>query len=725
MDAEDWKPGAGPLMTRWAKDVSPTNAHPEYPRPQMVRKDWLNLNGLWDLKLADGTDTQILVPYPVESALSGVMKHSDRLIYRRTFLVPKAWRGQRVLLRFGAVDWRAEVLVNGQTVGQHEGGYTPFSFDITGALKKYGPQEVVVTVWDSTDFGTQPRGKQVSNPSGIFYTSVSGIWQTVWLEPVDAACITGIEVVSDIQNKTVTFTIQAEGGKPEKATIDCKELGARVYGRIGEPILMRVPKAKLWSPDAPTLYPITVKLTSGDAVESYFALRKTSLGKDKEGITRMMLNNTFIFQHGPLDQGWWPDGLYTAPSDDALKYDLKMVKAMGFNMLRKHIKIEPARFYYHCDQMGMLVWQDMPSRSVGGEGPGVPGFDPLGGEAGKANFEREWKEIIESLQFFPCIVMWVPFNEGWGQYDTERIAAWTKSLDPTRLVNNASGWVDKKCGEVVDMHDYTGPGMFPAEEQRASVLGEYGGLGMPVKGHSWQQNGNWGYANLESQKALFENYAHLNQGLNRLIGKGLSAAIYTQMTDVEGEVNGLMTYDREVVKMPLEKLASSNRALYFAAPRIKAIIPNGQQEPQTWSYTTNAMQAGQNWFAEDYNDSAWQKGPGGFGNPGTLGAVVKTVWNTKEIWIRKQVDLSAEDLAHPEDLFFDVYYDQDVEIYFNGTLACKHSKGSTNYEVIPLTPKAATALRVGWNWIAAYGHTDLNKTPPWWCLDIGFSRNLP
>jgi len=416
--AQDWKPCEGPLMTRWAKDVSPNNALPEYPRMQMVRKDWLNLNGLWDIKLADGTNAKILVPYPVESALSGVMKHSDRLTYRRTFEVPAAWRGKRVLLHFGAVDWRAEVFINGQAVGKHEGGYAPFSFDVSSALKKDGPQEVVVNVWDPTDFGTQPRGKQVDNPSGIFYTSVSGIWQTVWLEPVGSSCITGIKAVSDIQTRTVVFTIQAEGGTSDKVTIQCKALRAKVSGRTGEPIAMSVSKAKLWSPDAPTLYPITVKLASGDTVQSYFAMRKTSVGKDKDGIMRMMLNDEFIFQHGPLDQGWWPDGLYTAPTDAALQYDLKMLKSMGFNMLRKHVKVEPARFYYHCDQMGVLVWQDMPSRSVGGDGTMVPGFDPFGGESGKANFEREWKEIIEAFQFFPCIVMWVPFNEGWGQYDT-------------------------------------------------------------------------------------------------------------------------------------------------------------------------------------------------------------------------------------------------------------------------------------------------------------------
>jgi len=712
-------------MTRWAKDVSPNNALPEYPRMQMVRKDWLNLNGLWDIKLADGTNAKILVPYPVESALSGVMKHSDRLTYRRTFEVPAAWRGKRVLLHFGAVDWRAEVFINGQAVGKHEGGYAPFSFDVSSALKKDGPQEVVVNVWDPTDFGTQPRGKQVDNPSGIFYTSVSGIWQTVWLEPVGSSCITGIKAVSDIQTRTVVFTIQAEGGTSDKVTIQCKALRAKVSGRTGEPIAMSVSKAKLWSPDAPTLYPITVKLASGDTVQSYFAMRKTSVGKDKDGIMRMMLNDEFIFQHGPLDQGWWPDGLYTAPTDAALQYDLKMLKSMGFNMLRKHVKVEPARFYYHCDQMGVLVWQDMPSRSVGGDGTMVPGFDPFGGESGKADFEREWKEIIEAFQFFPCIVMWVPFNEGWGQYDTERIAAWTKALDPTRLVNNASGWVDKNCGNIVDMHNYNGPAMSPVEETRASVLGEYGAFSPGFRGHVWKEKGNSVEFSPENQNALFNPYNLANKEIHRLIGKGLSAAVYTQLTDVEDEVNGLMSYDREVVKMPLEKLAASNRALNIPPPKVKALIPNAQEKAQMWSYTTDSVQAGTNWFAEDFDDSAWKKGLGGFGHVAEhRGAVVGTKWDTKDIWIRRTVELSAEDLAHPERLFFDFYYDENVEIYLNGTLACKLTHGPNRYVVSPLSPQTAKALRAGKNLIAAHGSTTQIEVTRWQNIDIGLSRNL-
>ncbi len=721
-----WKTVQGNIMTKWATDVSPTNVLPEYPRPQMVRKEWQNLNGLWDVKLADGTETKILVPFPVESSLSGVKKHSDRLTYRRTFEVPNAWKGQRVLLHFGAVDWQADVIVNGQPVGKHEGGYAPFSFDISQALKKGGKQEVEVKVWDPTDFGTQPRGKQVVNPGSIFYTSVTGIWQTVWIEPVRTSCITYIKAVSDIHKKTVTFTIHAEHGESDNIYIQCKELNAKVSGKAGEPIVMSVPMAKLWSPDSPRLYPITIKLASGDEVQSYFAMRQISLGKDKDGITRMMLNDTFVFQHGPLDQGWWPDGLYTAPTDAALKYDLEAIKKMGFNMLRKHIKTEPARFYYHCDQMGVLVWQDMPSRSVGGDGTQVPGFEPLGGEQGKANFEREWKEIIETFQFFPCIVVWVPFNEGWGQYDAERIAAWTKKLDTTRLVNNASGWFDKKCGDIVDMHNYNGPGMFPMEANRASVLGEYGGMGLTVKGHSWQENGNVSYASNENQNALLLHYERINRDIHRLIGKGLSAAVYTQITDVEGEVNGLMTYDREISKMPLEDLRASNLMLQQPVPKIKEILPNAQRAGQIWSYTTDTLQIAKEWFAEDFDDSSWKKGKGGFGNVAPhRGAVIGTNWDTKDIWIRRTVELTAEDIAHPEQLFMDFYYDENIDVYFNGTLACSLRKGTNSYVVGSLTPEVFMALRIGLNCIAAHGSTTHIESTRWQNIDIGLSKKLP
>ena len=388
--ADSWQPAEGPLKTRWAKDVSPKNAHPEYPRPQLVRKEWLNLNGLWDLAITskeakpEGFPMQILVPFPVESALSGVRKavsEKDRLWYRRSFEVPAKWRGQRVWLHFGAVDFEATVLVNGKKVGQHRGGYDGFSFDITDALGKSGPNDLVVAVWDPTDAGTQPRGKQVRKPNGIWYTSTSGIWQTVWLEPVNAASIKDLRITPDVDNSTVRVqpvtTATLRGCVVEVTVRDGARHVCAASGIPGEQIILPIKPARLWSPENPHLYGLEATLKLGhrtlDKVESYFGLRKISLGKDEKGFTRLLLNNKPYFQFGPLDQGFWPDGIYTAPTDEALRYDIEMTRTLGFNLARKHVKIEPDRWYYWCDKLGLLVWQDMPSgdKYISGQAPDI------------------------------------------------------------------------------------------------------------------------------------------------------------------------------------------------------------------------------------------------------------------------------------------------------------------------------------------------------------------
>ena len=570
-------------MTRWAKQVSPDNVHREYPRPQMVRKNWLNLNGLWEYAIRPKAEQQpknfdgrILVPFPAESALSGVMKavgEENRLWYRRTFEIPNRWKQKRILLHFGAVDWETTVWVNGRQVGSHRGGYDPFSFDITDALNDTAAQEIVLSVWDPTNAGYQPRGKQVKEPRGIWYTAVTGIWQTVWLEPVAQTYFSSVDITPDVDAGIVRFDFQVTGSHRNWIIdIDVEDdKGSLKVGRgstyHGQPYKLDVGKTKLWSPDSPHLYDVKIALRSPEGVvdefRSYFGMRKIEVKKDNSGVNRLFLNDEPLFQFGPLDQGWWPDGLYTAPTDEALRYDIEVLKRLGCNMLRKHVKVEPARLYYWCDKLGLMVWQDMPNgdKHVGRKGPDIKRSDESAGQ-----FELELNRLIDAFGNHPCIVMWVPFNEGWGQYDTARIADLVKKRDPTRLVNQASGWADRGVGDVHDIHKYPGPAAPPTEEKRAAVLGEFGGLGLPVKGHTWQDEKNWGYRSYKTREELTDAYLVLLDNLHSLIGGGLCAGVYTQTTDVEIEVNGLMTYDRAMIKMDVEKTAAANKRLYLATP---------------------------------------------------------------------------------------------------------------------------------------------------------------
>jgi beta-galactosidase/beta-glucuronidase len=484
-----------------------------------------------------------------------------------------------VLLHFGAVDFNARVWVNGKQMGEHRGGYDDFSFDITAALNPNGPNELLVAVLDPTDAGTQPRGKQVRKPHSIWYTSTSGIWQTVWLEPVNAAYIKSIEITPDVDHNAVTvraLTTSTLGHFTVELSV--REGFREIYSASitpGGTVTMPIKNARLWSPEDPHLYSLRVSLRLGsraiDKVESYFGMRKISLGKDDQGFTRILLNNKPYFQFGPLDQGFWPDGLYTAPTDAALRYDIEMTKKLGFNLARKHVKVEPDRWYYWCDKLGLLVWQDMPSgdKYIRDRDPDISRTPESGEE-----FETELKALIEGRKNHPCIVMWVPFNEGWGQWDTARIVDLVKKQDPTRLVDNTSGWADRGVGDVNDMHKYPGPGAPEPEPKRASVLGEFGGLGLPVHGHTWQAEKNWGYRSYTNSEALTSAYIDLVQKLFPLIQeKGLSAAIYTQTTDVEIEVNGLMTYDRETVKMDLKRVAAANRGRFASSPKTSAFVP--------------------------------------------------------------------------------------------------------------------------------------------------------
>lgn len=552
-----WKLVAGILKTRWAGDVSPKRVHAEYPRPTMVRRKWMNLNGLWDYAIQSRSKArpvswqgQILVPFPVESALSGVgkkLEQDSRLWYRRDFQVSSSWlaHGGRVLLHFGAADWETEVWLNQKKLGVHRGGYDSFSFDITRALSQGGNQELVLAVWDPTDQGPQARGKQVLKPRSIWYTAVSGLWQTVWLEPVPAAHVDRLKIRPDLDHGLIQIQALLKGSRgKEKITTQVLDKGrvvAEQQGPAGKVQKLKIPRPKPWSPEHPHLYQLRITLKQGgrvlDQVESYCGLRKIALQNDKAGIQRLFLNNKPLFQYGPLDQGWWPDGLYSPPSEKAMLWDIRLLKRLGFNMLRKHVKVESERYYYACDKIGMLVWQDMPNSSRNKDAKA------------KRQFEKELEIMVRNLGNHPSIVMWVPFNEGWGQYDADRIARTVQSLDPTRLVNHASGWTDVGAGDVSDVHHYPDPVAPAVEKNRAAVLGEFGGLGLPVPGHLWKKGQGWGYREFKTKKDLGVAYLRLMEKLPALRKMGLAAAVYTQTTDVEMEANGLVTYDRAVIKL--------------------------------------------------------------------------------------------------------------------------------------------------------------------------------
>lgn len=577
-----WKPAGDKIKTKWAEKIDPAKVLPEYPRPILERAEWVNLNGEWAYAIKPkgeaepvSFDGKILVPFAVESSLSGVQKNvgeNNELWYKRTFSVPSSWKNKEVVLNFGAVDWVADVFVNDVFIGSHKGGYTPFSFDITPFLNGKNAQKLVVRVWDPCDKGFQPRGKQTSNPEGIFYTSVTGIWQTVWLEPVSPNHITAIKAIPNIDNSTVAVTVSASQLQTtdivDVKLFDKGQEVAEAKGIQGKALRLYVKNPKLWSPSDPYLYDMKVSLLTGgkkvDEVSSYTALRKISTKRDADGIMRIQLNNKDLFLYGPLDQGWWPDGLYTAPTDEALLFDIQKTKDFGFNMIRKHVKVEPARWYYHCDKEGMMVWQDMPSGDGGNSWSQKAyngGTDAARTPESAANYYQEWKEVMDLLLSNPCVVTWIPFNEAWGQFDTEKVAAWTKGYDPSRLVDPASGGNHRACGDILDLHNYPGPDMYLYDASRVTVLGEYGGIGLPVKDHLWLDSKNWGYVQFKNGDEVTAEYVKYAGQLKDMVKRGFSAAVYTQTTDVENEVNGLMTYDRKIIKINEAAVRNANQAV--------------------------------------------------------------------------------------------------------------------------------------------------------------------
>lgn len=708
-----WQPAGAPLLTRWAADVSPDNPWPEYPRPTLQRDDWLNLNGLWDYAILDADaqpntrpeswDGQILVPYPIESALSGVgrsLTPDQTLVYHTTFEIPDEWNAARVILHVEAADWQSRVEINATEVGTHSGGYDRASYDITDALNDQGTQTIDIVIKDPTDASTQPRGKQVRQPNGIWYTPTSGVWQTVWLEPLPDTSVEHVDFKNDIESGDITATIQATRGQSEPATVAVSDNGvtiAEATGRCGEPIHLHVPNHKLWSPDDPALYDVEISLASADHVRTYTAFREISVRPDERGVTRIHLNGQPIFLLGTLDQGFWPDGLYTPPTDDAMAYDLEVTKRLGFNTVRKHVKVEPERWYTHCDNLGLLVLQDMPS----GDAYVSPGEGEIERTpASAAQYEKELTSLINQKRSHPCIVMWVPFNEGWGQYDTARIVEKVKLLDPTRLVDPASGWNDFPVGDVHDIHVYPGPGSPEPEASRAAFLGEFGGLGLPLEGHTWQEKDNWGYRSYKSAKDLTDAYVTLMHDMRWLIADpGLSGAIYTQTTDVEIEVNGLMSYDREVLKVDEPRVKEAHAALAKPAPTLHTLVDDSRADAAEWRYTT--AKPPDDWTHPDFDDSNWQTGPAGFGRDNTPGAVVRTPWTTDDIWIRRTVTIPAMPLHDPH---LRIHHDEDAQVYINATLAASLDGYTTGYVFRPISREARAELLPGKAVIAVHCH---------------------
>lgn len=738
--AADWKPAPTPLMTKWGKQITADKTPwAEYPRPQLVRKEWANLNGLWDYairpkgeKRPEKWDGKILVPFCAESALSGVGKHpteKEELWYRRD-IDASAWKDRPVRLNFEAVDWEATVWVNGQELGTHRGMHDPFSFDITKALKE-GKGELVVRVWDPTDKGSQPLGKQLSKPEGIWYTPVSGIWQTVWMEPVGTAHGTSLVATVDVAKNAVSFKLTGTGLKDDDAVEVRFNTGGESVTRFQFPANLSFPVTidgpKLWTPDTPYLYEAEVTVRRGNQVldqfGTYFAFRTVGVGKDADGVQRLLLNGKPLFQYGPLDQGWWPDGLLTPPSDEAMKYDLEVLKKVGFNMLRKHIKVEPSRYYYHCDKLGLLVWQDMPSAIS--RAPGKKHFVAPGQKTDaddqftadeKKQFRAELKAMIDHLRGFGCIYCWVPFNEGWGQHDVNATLKWVKEYDPTRPVNGPSGWEDRGYGDMKDAHIYPGPGMFPVMKDRVSVLGEFGGLGLPVKNHLWKDTGNWGYRTYKTEEELRTNYHALMKRMHPLIGKGLAAAVYTQTTDVEVEVNGLMTYDREVLKFDAAEMKKWHDVLYTPPPVLKELVPTSESVAQEWQYRLDKPADG--WHSLGFETTGWKEGKGGFGSKGTPGSVIGTEWTGKEIWLRRAFELKEVPAG---EVWLRFHCDEDGEVFINGVSAAKLQGYTTEYVDVPISEAARKTLKAGTNTFAMYAKNAAGGQ----YIDVGLVQVVP
>jgi hypothetical protein len=749
------------MLTEWGEKVAPDNAWREYPRPQMVRGNWECLNGNWNYAITDAAagiplkwEGRILVPFAAGSALSGVrrqVKHTEALWYGKTFNAsPRA--GERIILHIDGSDFRTQVFVNGCEAMDvpHESAQLAFSSDITD-LVRTGVNTLALQVWDP--MGGQghvgfSHGKQSLKPSGCFYTASTGIWAPVWLETVPDTYVTGYKVTPDFDAGTVSVLVEGfgdvRGVESHVEVLDEGRIVAKAdVRRWGEPVVLRLPRpVRPWSPDSPFLYGLNISLGK-DSVKGYFGMRKFEVAKDENGVLRFFLNGKLFFPIGTLDQGWWPDGLLTPPSDDAMIQDIRLLKRMGFNMMRKHIKVEPMRYYHLCDTLGILVFQDMPSG--GGDLNGRYGF-----------YRRELKGMIDQLYNVPSIVMWIAYNERWGQPkgpQTSWTLKWVKRYDPSRVVDGPSGWSDYEGGylksldgkgtltrtkhlpegvpesaDVIDFHAYPGPVMLPVNSHRASFIGEFGGLGLAVKGHLWDPKmRNWGYGGEnDSVSAVQERYLGLMDKLAELAYLGCAGSVYTQTADVEGEVNGLVTYDRKVVKFDEKVLADAHAMVCRMAERgakrrsTVCVFPKNDPAVDAWAYTFSAPPP--KWAEPNFDDSGWLRSAGGFGSASIAhankDAVVSTVWNGKDIWLRRKFTM-------PEGRFlqavFDVFHDEDAEVFVNGVKVLGLKGYNKEYRPSFVPPSLHGAFRPGENVLAVH----VRQTSGGQYIDMGFSVDLP
>jgi beta-galactosidase len=722
----EWRPVKGGMMTEWGRNLKADSAWQEYPRPQLERAEWTNLNGLWDYVVTSKEAQapaewagQILVPFCPESSLSGVgrlIEPQEALWYKRP--LPALKEGKRTLLNFEAVDYAATVWVNGRKVGSHNGGFTPFSFDITPALKAEG-NELLVRVDDATE-GFQLHGKQKLQPGGIWYTRVTGIWQSVWLEQVPGRFINDLDFSCDIQSGSVRIQPKLSGNPlvGERLRVAASSGGQVVASGSGAAMVsLKIPAPKLWSPAAPNLYDLKVELLDAqgqaiDEVRSYFALREFGKARDANGNWRFTLNGKSIFHWGPLDQGWWPDGLLTPPSEAAMISDIDFLKAAGFNMIRKHIKVESRRYYHHCDKIGMLLWQDQVSMGFGpdtqpkGSNPPWTQMAPQPSDgtwpdAAHEQFVTEYKRMVDHLRDVPCIAVWSPFNEAWGQHRSLEVGKMAAAYDKTRPINIASGGNFWPVGDIADAHQYPDPG-FPLDDKRfddyVKVVGEFGGHGMPIEGHLWNKNSpNWGYGglpkNLDEWK---QRYTHSIEVLAGLRKRGVCAGVYTQTTDVEVEINGLRTYDR-VNKVDPAWLKPLSEMLLNTPDGVKTalLMPTSESQAQPWRFTTEPPADG--WESVGFDDAAWTRGKGGFGSRDVKNVNVGTTWQTRNIWLRRECEVASPPKGQ---LVLRMFHDEDAEVFLNGTEIAAVKGFVVNYVDFPI--RQHDLLKTGRNVIAIH-----------------------